>query len=57
MDCQDKARDQVSVGSSETEISAYRGQMEKCVVKCADEHVALIPNMLKRMQEVLNAHH
>ncbi|KAK2156881.1 hypothetical protein NP493_1930g00015 [Ridgeia piscesae] len=57
MDCQDKARDQVSSTSSEAEISAYRGQMEKCVIKCADDHVGLIPNMLKRMQEVLKAHH
>ena len=57
MDCQDKARDQVSSTSSEAEISAYRGQMEKCVIKCADDHMGLIPNMLKRMQEVLQAHH
>lgn len=53
MDCQDKARDRVGSNTTETDISKFRGEMETCVVKCADTHVGLLPAMYKRMKEVI----
>ena len=53
MDCQDKTRDKIGPNTKDADISRYRGEMEKCVVKCADDHIALIPSMMKRMKAVL----
>lgn len=38
---------------TETEISKYTDQFERCAVKCVDKHVSLIPNMLKTIKAVL----
>jgi len=56
MDCQDKVRDKVGPKTSETDMSKYRGEMEGCVVKCGDSHIALVPSMMKRIKEVLQEH-
>jgi hypothetical protein len=56
MDCSDKARDKMGPNTTETQAAGFRGDMEKCVVKCADTHVALVPGMMKKMQEVLEKH-
>lgn len=53
MDCQDQIKDKMSPNASEADRARYRGNYEKCVVKCGDSHVALVPNMLSRMKEVL----
>ena len=56
MDCQDTVRDKVGPNTSETEVSKYRGQLETCVLQCADKHIALVPAMMKRVKEVLAQH-
>ncbi len=53
MDCSDKVRDKLGPKSSDAEVSRYRGELESCVVACADKHIALIPAMMKRMKDVL----
>lgn len=56
MDCSDKARDKIGPNSTETQAASARNDMEKCVVKCADTHIALVPNMMAKMKEVLRKH-
>jgi len=56
MDCQDKVRDKVGPKTTEVEVSKYRTEMESCVVKCGDTHIALVPAMMKRIKEVLSSH-
>lgn len=53
MDCQDQIRDKVPSDASQDAVSKYRGELENCVIKCADTHVALIPALMQRMKEVL----
>lgn len=53
MDCQDRLRDKVNTKTTEAEMLKYRGDIEGCMVKCADTHVALLPNMMKRIKDVL----
>lgn len=57
MDCQDNVRDKMSAKTSDAEVSKYRTEMEQCVVKCGDSHIALIPAMMKRIKEVLKQNH
>lgn len=38
---------------SETEITKYTNQFERCAIKCVDKHVDLIPNLFKSMKSVL----
>lgn len=56
MDCQDQVRDKIGPNTTEDDVSKHRGAMEKCVVKCADTHIALIPTLMKRVKEVLKQH-
>ena len=54
MDCQDRVRDKVSPSATEDELSRHKGELEKCVVKCADSHIDLIQPLLKKMKEVIS---
>ncbi len=56
MDCQDSARDKVGPNTSDQEVAKYKGEMEKCVVKCTDKNVELVPAMMKRIREVIAEH-
>ncbi|XP_014672247.1 PREDICTED: protein FAM136A-like [Priapulus caudatus] len=51
--CQDDTRDQVTPSTSEAEMARLKDKMEGCVVRCADEHIQLVPALMKRIQEVL----
>jgi len=51
--CQDEVRDRVTPSTSEQEMNGYKMQMEGCIVKCADDHINLVDNMLVRMRETL----
>ena len=53
MDCQDRIRDRLPPNATEADISVHRADLERCAIKCADDHVALVPNMMKRMKEML----
>lgn len=51
--CQDDSRDRVMPSTSEQEMDGYKKQMEGCILKCADDHINLVDNMLVRMRETL----
>ena len=53
MDCQDSVRDHMNSKSSESDMAKHRKDLEQCVIKCGDSHVALVPAMMKRIEEVL----
>jgi len=53
MDCQDQARDQLSHNATESERAKATSRLEGCVAKCADDAVANIPSMMKRIQSML----
>jgi len=53
MDCQDVVRDKISQNASETEMSKHRSDIEQCIVKCGDAHIALLPLMMKRIKETV----
>jgi len=53
MDCQDAVRDRVGKNASETEMAKHRSDAEKCIVKCGDSHIALLPVMMKRIKETI----
>lgn len=53
MDCQDKARDEASKSSSSSG-SRYKYDIENCMIKCADSHIDLVPNIKKRVKEFVD---
>ena len=55
MDCQDRVRDKIPANASQDEVVKHKGELEQCVIKCADSHIALVPALMKRMKEVLNS--
>ncbi|CAN8000071.1 unnamed protein product [Ixodes pacificus] len=53
MQCQDTVRDQVLPSTTDADAAKYKTQFDTCVVKCADTHIELVPQLLKRMKEML----
>ncbi|XP_037578802.1 protein FAM136A-like [Dermacentor silvarum] len=54
MQCENDVRDQMGSTPTEAEASKLKGQYDSCVVKCADKHIALLPQMQRRMKESLS---
>ncbi|XP_075533270.1 protein FAM136A-like isoform X1 [Dermacentor variabilis] len=54
MQCENDVRDQMSSTLTEAEASKLKGQYDSCVVTCADKHIALLPQMQRRMKELLS---
>ncbi|KAL3669181.1 hypothetical protein V7S43_005565 [Phytophthora oleae] len=54
-DCQDKAQDSLPAGGSPSEAQITRAQkdMEKCVGRCVDSHVSLLPNLSARIEQAV----
>ncbi|XP_037504089.1 protein FAM136A [Rhipicephalus sanguineus] len=52
--CENDVRDQMSSKTTEAEASKLKDQYSSCVVKCADKHIALLPQMHRRMKESLS---
>ncbi|KAK2513102.1 protein FAM136A [Columba livia] len=50
--CNDKARDALEAGGSETRV---RGQLDACLAACGDDHLRLVPAMAKKMKDSLAA--
>lgn len=50
MHCNDKAKDSFDSGNKEVKV---RAQLESCVMKCAEEHMNLIPSMTKKLKDAL----
>lgn len=55
MQCQDSIKDHVGPNTSEDQMDKYKAQYEKCVFKCVDTHVDMIPNMIKKMKEIVKS--
>jgi Eukaryotic protein of unknown function (DUF842) len=53
MQCQDQIKDKVTPDTKEGEFHQFQAQMDKCVAKCADDHIALLPSMLKKAQDMI----
>ena len=53
MDCQDSVRDKMGAKTTDNDMIKHRQELEQCVVKCGDSHIALIPAMMKRIEETL----
>jgi len=53
MDCQDVVRDRTGLNASESEMAKHRRDIEQCIVKCGDAHIALLPLMMKRIRETV----
>ena len=53
MDCNDSVRDKVTPKTSEADIAKYRKEFEVCAVKCVDKHIALLPDMEKKIKDIL----
>lgn len=53
MGCQDVVRDKISRNASESEMVKHSSDVEQCVVKCGDAHIALIPLMMRRIRETI----
>ncbi|KAG7386346.1 hypothetical protein PHYPSEUDO_000381 [Phytophthora pseudosyringae] len=54
-DCQDKAQDALPAGGSPSESQLARAQkdMDKCVGRCVDAHVSLLPNVSSRIEQAV----
>ncbi|KAM8973721.1 protein FAM136A [Pelodytes ibericus] len=50
MHCSDKAKDSFDSGSKEAQV---KSQLESCVVKCAEDHMNLIPSMTRKLKDAL----
>ena len=53
MDCQDVVRDRISKNASESEMAKHRSDIEQCIVKCGDAHIALLPLMTRRIKDTV----
>ena len=53
MDCKDKGTDSLGTDTSEKARIAAQGLVEKCVIKCVDTHIGLLPGLFKRMKEAI----
>lgn len=54
MDCKDKISDSLGPKSSEKDKQLATVNMEKCVVKCVDSHLQLVPSFIKRIKQTLS---
>ncbi|KAH7464766.1 hypothetical protein PRIC1_005623 [Phytophthora ramorum] len=54
-DCQDKAQDALPAGGNPSEAQIARAQkdMEKCVGRCVDSHISLLPNISSRIEQAV----
>ncbi|XP_063788154.1 protein FAM136A [Pseudophryne corroboree] len=50
MHCNDKAKDSLDSGNKEAQA---RAQLESCVIKCAEDHMSLIPGMTRKLKDAL----
>ncbi|XP_077992897.1 protein FAM136A-like [Glandiceps talaboti] len=51
MQCQDELKDFAARGNVDEVM--MRRQVEQCLNKCADKHIALLPSMMKRIKNTL----
>uniref|UniRef100_A0A914WN54 Uncharacterized protein n=2 Tax=Plectus sambesii TaxID=2011161 RepID=A0A914WN54_9BILA len=51
--CQDKVKTQVGPNTPESELPKYHAQLDSCILKCADDHVAQIPKLQSNLLATL----
>ncbi|XP_067004434.1 protein FAM136A [Anabrus simplex] len=54
MQCNDEVRDKMGPNPSESEVSRYTSDFERCAVKCVDNHIGLLPTVMKKIEQVLS---
>lgn len=54
IDCRDKATDTLGANATEAQKQQATVTMERCVVKCVDTHLELLPAFLKRIKQTIN---
>ena len=50
MQCQDDVKDRVGPSTPPHEMERIKGTMEKCVIKCGEKHVAIVPGLTKKIK-------
>ncbi|KAK4885722.1 hypothetical protein RN001_001993 [Aquatica leii] len=53
MQCNDEIKDKMGPNPSDTEVNKYSLMFENCAIKCVDNHITLIPSIMKSMKAVL----
>ncbi|RWS12110.1 protein FAM136A-like protein [Dinothrombium tinctorium] len=53
--CQDSIKDKITPNASQQEMDAFKKQFEQCALKCVDTNIDLIPNLFKKMREVIKS--
>lgn len=53
LQCRDDAADSLSSNPSASEIAKYKQNYEACIISCANKHIDMLPQFLKRVKEVL----
>lgn len=43
--CQDKIKAQVGPNTKDSELPKFHSQLDTCILKCADDHIAQIPKL------------
>ncbi|XP_071504164.1 protein FAM136A-like [Diadema antillarum] len=54
MQCQDDAKDRIRDKMSDSEEQRVRRDLEGCLIKCGDKHVAMFPTLSKRLTDHVN---
>ncbi|XP_073239690.1 protein FAM136A-like [Porites lutea] len=52
--CQDKIQDNVDPTTTQSELTKYQAELNKCVDQCCISHSELVPKMFERMKKVLS---
>jgi len=52
--CQDEIQDKVNASTTHAEVTSLQEELDSCVVKCCNSHVALVPKIMGRIQELLD---
>ena len=51
--CQDNVRIKMTADTTDQQMKQYEGQFEQCVVKCANDTTKLLPDMFKKMKDII----
>ena len=54
LQCQDEARDKIKDKMSSADEQKVRKNLETCLLKCGDKHVAMFPSLSKRLTDQVN---
>jgi len=54
LDCQDRTKDKIGSNPTEAEMDKLKSEFEGCAVQCVNQHMDLMPNLIKRMKAALD---